>query len=64
MTSLKELNDEITANAVELDFANRLFLICGYEAIERTATPVSAKSKTNRVYVPKDWTRVMVVKLE
>lgn len=23
MTTLKELNDEITANAVELDFANR-----------------------------------------
>jgi hypothetical protein len=63
LTSLKKRNDEITANAVELD-ANRLFLIRGYEAIERTATPVSAKSKTNRVYVPKDWTRVMVVKLE
>lgn len=40
------------------------FRIFGYEAIERTATPVSAKSNTNRVYVPKDWTRVMVVRLE
>ena len=29
-----------------------------------TATPVSAKSNTSRVYVPKDWTRVMVVKLD
>jgi hypothetical protein len=53
MTSLKELNDE-----------NRLFIICGYEAIERTATPVSSKSNTNRVYVPGNWTRVMVVRLE
>lgn len=40
------------------------FCIYGYEVVERTAKPVSAKSNTNRVYVPKDWTRVMLVRLE
>jgi hypothetical protein len=38
------------------------FRIYGIEAKEKTATP--ANSTSNRVYVPKDWTRVMVVRLE
>lgn len=63
MEELDKLNKELIDKILHQPPMQE-FLICGYEAIERTATPVSAKSNTNRVYVPKSWNRVMVVKLD